>query len=752
MGYRVSGILKLPDGAPANNAEIEFISSKNFSPLVQELKSNIKCSATGAYDVTLEYGEYAVIVYPGGTYPAALGTIILASDTVAGQDLPTLLQQAGWQPATPEYIQQIEVWLAEANNSAINSSVSASAAKSSENNAKASEVATESDRAEVAEKSASVDAKHSEVVSKAAIVDTKTAQVIAAESVAVAAADTASQKASDAAGHEAVSLDAATRAENAALSMVGAIIDGGECDLSGGVYPQPVSASGITYSTVWFVAVGGAVGGVTYDAGDKLRYTTANSGYYFKVDAKDDVYSVNGEKGAVTVTPEKIGAEVSGTASQLITQHESKPGAHAISGVGGLQAELDGKFSQSKKPEITDVTGLASALSEKYSPSNKPSANDVGAEPAGAVAAAISAHEAKLGAHQISGVAGLREELDNIKAAGGDAVLDVRWLNMRSPMRAGYTAGDGQTLSRSMYPDAFAAIQAGLVPVCTDAEWLADPAKRGCFTLGDGSTTFRVPDYNGMQPGSYGPVYLGGGGAAGGVILRDRLQNIAGSIGLDARGGIFGATPTGAFKPGAARNTATSGVGSVTGVDFDASLVARTGDTTRPITVEGCLAIKLFGALQNACSADASALATAVADLSARMLVVEGRVATLEQRKSTCLVNATGTGAPHETVVAQLPANIAINSRYVLPNPFGNNTPVICWAEVFANGVWSNAGCIYSGGGCGTGASYVQGVGVVIQTGGIAIITSSNNSGGGHGINTNVVSAPCRVFVRKLEA
>lgn len=540
MGYRVSGILKLPDGTPANNAEIEFISRKNFSPLVQELKSNIKCSATGAYDVTLEYGEYAVIVYPGGTYPAALGTIILAADAVAGKDLPTLLQQAGWHPATPEYIQQIAQWLAEANASASAALVSELAAKTSENNAKASEVAAESDSAEVAAKSASVDAKHSEVLSKAAIVDTKTAQVIAAESVAVAAADTASQKASYAAGHEAVSLDAATRAENAALSMVGAIIDGGECNLSGGVYPQPVSAGGITYSTVWFVAVAGTVGGVTYDTGDQLRYTTANSGYYFKVDAKDDVYSVNGEKGAVTVTPEKIGAEASGTASQLVTQHEVKPGAHQISGVGGLQAELDSKFS----------------------PSNKPSANDVGAEPVGAVAAAISLHEAKINSHQISGVAGLREELDALA------------------------------------------------------------------------------------------------GASGGIsAINDRL------------------------------------------------------------------------------------------------VVVEDKVETLGQRKSTCLVNATGTGAPHETVVAQLPANIGINSRYVLPNPFGNNTPVICWAEIFANGKWSRTGFVfYATSGQGTNASYVQGEGIVVQTGGNALLAWSTDGGSGHNTKTSVTSAPCRVFVRKLEA
>lgn len=561
MGYRVSGILKLPDGTPANNAEIEFISSKNFSPLVQELKSNIKCSATGAYDVTLEYGEYAVVVYPGGTYPAALGTITLASDTVAGQDLPVLLQQAGWQPATPEYIQQIAAWLAEANASASGALASELAAKVSETNAKASELAAESDRAEVATKSANVDAKHAEVVSKAAIVDTKTAQVIAAESVAVAAADTASQKASDAAGHEAVSLDAATRAENAALSMVGAIIDGGECDLSGGVYPQPASAGGITYSTVWFVAVGGTAGGVTYDAGDQLRYTTANSGYYFKVDAKDDVYSVNGEKGAVTVTPEKIGAEVSGTASQLITQHEAKPSAHAISGVSGLQDELGSKFSPSNKPGVDDVTGLDSALSEKYSPSNKPSANDVGAEPAGAVAAAISAHEAKLGAHQISGVVGLREELDALAGASGG------------------------------------------IPAIND-----------------------------------------------------------------------------------------------------------------------------------------------------RLVAVEGKVATLEQLKSTCLVNATGTGAPHETVVAQLPALVGPSSgRLTLPNPFGNNTPVRVEVQTFLNNKWGVTGFIYySGSGYGICGGWVHGEGIIVQSGAYTA-TNSILSGGTHNFTGGNITTPLpvRVFVTR---
>lgn len=150
-------------------------------------------------------------------------------------------------------------------------------------------------------------------------------------------------------------------------------------------------------------------------------------------------------------------------------------------------------------------------------------------------------------------------------------------------------------------------------------------------------------------------------------------------------------------------------------------------------------------------------LETAVAALAARMSVVEGEIATLEQRKSTCLVNAVGTGAPHETVVAQLPANVAINSRYVLTNPFGIHVPVECWAEIFTNGRWARTGFMYgsngsSSGGYGTTASYVQGEGVVVQTGGNAVVTTSSTSGGGHNIAAVITSAPCRVFVRKLEA
>ena len=160
MGYRVKGTLKLPDGTLGTNCEIEFTSRKNFTPVLTGMGVSIRTDSAGAYDVTLEYGAYAVMLRTGNTYPTAIGQIIVASDTVVGQDLPTLLEQSGWQPATPEYIQQITKWLAEANASATKSTASASAAKVSETNSKSSEIAAEAYRSEVAVNTADVRVKH----------------------------------------------------------------------------------------------------------------------------------------------------------------------------------------------------------------------------------------------------------------------------------------------------------------------------------------------------------------------------------------------------------------------------------------------------------------------------------------------------------------------------------------------------------------------------------------------------------------
>lgn len=325
MPYRIKGTLKLPSGQPAASVDIEFISRRNYSPLLMDLSSVIKTTQSGAYDITLEFGEYAVVVYWGCNQPSHIGKLLVYSDTATGLDLQTLLQQSDWQPATPEYIQQIQDWLTQVNAYASQAAESAAAAKASENAVEADRAEVASNKTIVVDAQADVSAKSADVTTKAAQVAANTATVNEKTPLAVAAADTASQKAVDAAASDASARDAATRAENAALAMTGAILDGGQCDLSSGFYPQPLTVNGRKYSTVWYVQVGGTVGGIAYDAGDKLQYTTANSGFYFRIDARDDVVSVNGKKGAVTLNAQEVGADPAGTAAALVNNLKSDP-------------------------------------------------------------------------------------------------------------------------------------------------------------------------------------------------------------------------------------------------------------------------------------------------------------------------------------------------------------------------------------------------------------------------------------------
>ncbi|SUB63828.1 Prophage tail fibre N-terminal [Plesiomonas shigelloides] len=171
-------------------------------------------------------------------------------------------------------------------------------------------------------------------------------EVAAKTSMAQAAADTATQKAASAAEHDAAAAEYARQAQEAAQATAGALIDGGAADLSTGVYPQPVQVSGTARPTFWKVTKGGAVGGVDYGVGDTLIYTVAGSGSYYKIDNTESVTSVQGEKGAVTLTPEKIGADPSGAASAGIKQHEAKSGAHNIGGIYGLDEALNGRVSK----------------------------------------------------------------------------------------------------------------------------------------------------------------------------------------------------------------------------------------------------------------------------------------------------------------------------------------------------------------------------------------------------------------------
>ncbi|MCG9080361.1 phage tail protein [Laribacter hongkongensis] len=226
--------------------------------------------------------------------------------------------------------------------------------------------------------------------------------------------------------------------------------------------------------------------------------------------------------------------------------------------------------------------------------------------------AAQAADSAKLEGHPASYFA----KADDLAKVGGDPLLWPRTSPSRTHIQAGYAPLDGQELSRALYPDAWAAIQAGAVPVVTEAEWQTDPLKRGAWTYGNGTTTFRMPDWNGKSAGSKGAVFVRGDGAlsAGtpGLIQGDAMQGHGHDL-IYSYTGMWGGSLTSALSTTGSSNIlenraaapiSLSGYGSV-----------RIASETRPLNVTGVWVCRLFGAVTNPGATDASQLATEVARL-----------------------------------------------------------------------------------------------------------------------------------------
>lgn len=210
----------------------------------------------------------------------------------------------------------------------------------------------------------------------------------------------------------------------------------------------------------------------------------------------------------------------------------------------------------------------------------------------------------------------------------GMPLLSVQWWVSRASIPAGCAPADGQLLSRALYPDVWAAIRDGKVPKTTEATWSSDPTQRGMFTEGDGSTTFRMPDYNGKAVGSLGALFMRGDGAlsagGAGVIQRDALQNIAGSFSVPP---ALGQLASGAFQFLGSDGTGDVSRQSNNGrqMGFDASLVARTASETRSLNVTGCWIIKMGSGVNNPGVIDAAAVSSTYAKLVTRVEAMEAR-------------------------------------------------------------------------------------------------------------------------------
>lgn len=187
----------------------------------------------------------------------------------------------------------------------------------------------------------------------------------------------------------------------------------------------------------------------------------------------------------------------------------------------------------------------------------------------------------------------------------------------------GYGPNDGQLLNRATYPDVWAMIAAGTVPVVSDAVWLADPTKRGCYSTGDGATTFRLPDYNGHYAGSLGAVFLRGDGtmsaAVAGAIQPDAMQGHHHQV-TGGNGAIYTA---GSTRHPNVEGTVDTAWKATTLLSDGINGNPRSSNETRPLNVTGCWIVKLFGSVINPGAVDAAQLASDLVALTARVSTLE---------------------------------------------------------------------------------------------------------------------------------
>lgn len=97
----------------------------------------------------------------------------------------------------------------------------------------------------------------------------------------------------------------------------------------------------------------------------------------------------------------------------------------------------------------------------------------------------------------------------------------------------------------------------------------------------------------------------------------------------------------------------------------------------------------------------------------------------------------------------------ALNSRTVIGNPFGNETPVICIPEIFHATLqkWVAISWIYSGSSESTGlvAWYSEGEGIVLNTGNRAFLRNSSWTGCSQPISSDYTTlSPVRINVFKV--
>lgn len=171
---------------------------------------------------------------------------------------------------------------------------------------------------------------------------------------------------------------------------------------------------------------------------------------------------------------------------------------------------------------------------------------------------------------------------------------------------AGCLALQGALVSRTAYPDLWAWVQAN-APLITESAWQIQAAAQssiGAYSLGDGSTTFRLPKIVDFVRGSDATRMPG-------AWQMDAMQNVTGQFGAKAAGNNAATGPFYSLAISGGSSDSSSPGPELIG--FDLSRAARTADETHPKSISMLWCVKAFGAAVNQGTVDLTALAADVA-------------------------------------------------------------------------------------------------------------------------------------------
>ncbi|CQI96136.1 prophage tail fiber N-terminal domain-containing protein [Yersinia rohdei] len=661
MSVTVSGIIINPVGEPVANAQITLTAIANSLNVLNAFSATVRTDSAGAYRIQLEEGSYSITVAANGR-SLVYGAITLDNTTGPSTLNQLLKQQIMESELTPDvilYFRQIQQQVANdlATIIVLESSATGSAESAGQSRDEArqyaanlaeavavaigyrNEAGISASAASLSQNNAAASETNAKASEEAALGSEDNALIYrnAAQSAAETAADDASTIAADLTA-EKIKLQVKTDADRAVDARTASEQIKGSVDNTALQITQQHNEA--------------------LQAASEAE-SSKNSAALSAENAQGSATAAGGAKEAAANSAE--------TAQQNAETTTADRGE-----VKGFRDEAEGFANQARESASSiDIPALQTEIDQKLDKSG------------GTMTGELTLHgDATAGLEAVT--------LDQLKRMGGLPIGFVSWCTMRSKIRAGEAPLDGQILTRSLFPSFFAELAAGNHPVVSDADWLADPLKRASFTLGDGSTTFRLADLNGKSPGSIGRLFLGGDGT-----------NSAGTNGLiqlsENKAHIHAVTDPGhahvkaiGYRRSGTTYTDENYWGRVeSDLAVDGNLYTRTAPTgisinstggteARPNNATGCYTIKLAGAALNSGQVDALALASSIAALATRVTTVEGIAAisfTTAQMTTTVWEKLTvGGGWTGEFWYRRVLGSLQIHCDLVAPGPANGAT------------------------------------------------------------------------------